>query len=110
MTSSGLTKAFAEKALADVDETDPESRLALFRRLKKRVANKADKRKVIPCSFLKLPEVFSFTNSYDKFGTVRRYKYPRDSISHHHYRKSLLLQSGTGSHETVPILHQKWVY
>lgn len=85
MTSSGITKASVEKALAHVNETDMESLVAFVQQLKKIVADEGDKGRVVSCSSLKTREVFelfSLSNKYTDFGSYRKYDIPEIELSH----------------------------
>lgn len=84
MTSSGITKASVEKALAHVNETDMESLLAFIQRLKSILADGRDKERVVSCSSLKTREVFelfSLSNKYTNFGSYRKYDIPEIQLS-----------------------------
>lgn len=85
MTSSGITKASIEKALAHVNETNMESLVAFVQQLKKIVADEGDKERVLSCSSLKTREVFdlfSFSNKYIDFGSYRKYDISEIKLSH----------------------------
>lgn len=85
MTSSGISTASVEKALAHVNETNMESLVAFVQQLKKIVADEGDKGRVVSCSSLKTREVFelfSLSNKYTDFGSYRTYDIPEIKLSH----------------------------
>lgn len=84
MPSSGITKASIERALASVNDENPNSLLFFVEELKKVIKNDHEKGRVVPCSSLKLRtifELFSLSNTYVDFGTNRDYNVPEIKLN-----------------------------